>query len=114
MPPRPHSRYRPNGLFRSEDNTLFTAPREPFRYEPRNDSRLHRVESGDTLQNLAERFFSGPHTARLWWIIADFQPEPILDPTEELTIRTFLIIPSDQFVRSIVLGAVEPPAPKLI
>ncbi len=80
----------------------------------REDTRLHKVEEGDTLEALAELFFGGPNSARLWWIIADFQPEPILDPTEDLKIGKLLFIPSQNFVESIVLGAFEPPVPKIV
>ena len=114
MPPRINSRYRLDGLFRSTDNFLFTADREPFRFVVREDTRMHRAVRSDTLENLAERFFAGPNTARLWWIIADFQPEPIQDPTEKLVPGVLLFIPSQNYVDSVILGIVTPLAPKIV
>ena len=114
MPPRINSRYVLGGLFRDTDNFVFTASREPFRFQSDQGNILHVVGLGDTLQNLADRFFGGVNSARLWWVIADFQPEPILDPTEELEVGSILIIPSDTFVQTRILGAVDPPSPKIV
>ena len=68
---------------------------EPFRYRDLPDNREHIVREGDTLWNIAARFYRGlPRPAGLWWIIADFQSDPIHDPTVALTPGRVLSIPS--------------------
>ncbi len=55
----------------------------------------HVVAQGDTLFSLAAHYFAPiPRAAGLWWIIADFQPDPVHDPTIRLTPATTLVIPS--------------------
>jgi hypothetical protein len=101
MPPRRHSRHTFTSAF-LEDNTddlVLTEP-EPFRFKPFRDNRIHVVKVEDSLFNLAARFFRGlPRPAGLFWIIMDFQPQPIHDPTIRLTPGTVLVIPS---VRTVV------------
>lgn len=70
---------------------LFLTDRVPFYYVDRPDNRKHVVVEGDTLRNLAARFFPQlSYAAELWVVIADFQrddagkPAPIHDPTRPL------------------------------
>jgi hypothetical protein len=68
---------------------------EPFRYVARSDNAHHTVREGDSLWTLAARYFDVfPRPSGLWWILADFQPVPILDPTLRLVPGTLLVIPS--------------------
>ena len=95
-------------MFRRNDDVVFIADREPVRFQPLLDNRLYRVTQGDTLFNLADRFFTTlANAAQLWWIIADYQPEPISDPTKELVPGTLLIIPSVSTVRSLITTEVR-------
>lgn len=74
--------------------------REPFRFRELADNRLHRVREGDTLFTLAARFFSTlPRPAGLWWVIADFQPQPVIDPTIRLRPGAIVAIPSIRTVQ---------------
>lgn len=106
MPPRRWSRHTFTTAFLEDaeesggtEDLILTEP-EPFRFQPFTDNRIHVVKSEDTLFNLAARFFRGiPRPAGLWWVIADFQPQPIHDPTIRLTPGTVLVIPS---VRTVV------------
>ena len=34
--------------------------------------------------------------AALWWVIADFQPEPVHDPTRALEVGRVMFIPSER------------------
>lgn len=98
------SRYFPSQIVRSA-GTISTEPSERFVYTERNDTRRHVVRSGDTLHNLAVRFFpNARNPERLWWVIADFQPNPILDPTLALEIGRVLRIPSESVVMSEALS----------
>lgn len=64
---------------------------QPFRTEP--DNLLHRVTGGETLHQIAETAYGFPGAANLWWLIADYQDPPILDPTVQLEGGALLVIP---------------------
>lgn len=113
MPPRNNSRH----LFttaqkREGDERLFLSDRTPFRYLDLPDNRVHTVREGDTLPRLAARYFAPlgelPEisAATLWWVLADFQPTPIHDPTIQLVRGEKLIIPS---VRTVQERILQPP-----
>lgn len=95
MAPRLYSRHQFCTAQADDDGSLFLSEREPFRFRELSDNRVHSVAEGDTLWTLAARYFRGlPRPAGLWWVIADFQPEPIFDPTVALAPMTVLVIPS--------------------
>lgn len=102
MPPRRFSRYTFTEATRFDDlgeEDLFIVERDPFPFVQRADNRIHVIQEGDTLQALAGshyRQFRRP--AGLWWVIADFQPQPIHDPTLRLVPGVVLIIPSPRTV----------------
>lgn len=90
----PRSRYAYTRLVHTEAGETLLAAREPFgfRLDPRN--RVHSVIAGDTLWTLAERYFSGyADAADLWWIIADYQDPPLIDPTVQLEPGEQIVIP---------------------
>lgn len=79
--------------------------REPYRFKPFIDNIIHTVKEGQTLWTLAGRYFRGyDRPSGLWWIIADFQPDPIFDPTIQLVPGTQLFIPSMRTVVEKILG----------
>lgn len=74
--------------------------REPFRFREFPDNRIHRVKEGDTLFTLAARYFAGlPRPSGFWWVIADFQPQPIIDPTVRLRPGALVTVPSVRTVQ---------------
>jgi hypothetical protein len=78
-----------------EDGKLFLDARKPFRFQVFSDTVVHIVGQGETLFNLAGFYYSQrERPAGLWWVIADFQPTPIHDPTIRLTPGQILYIPS--------------------
>jgi hypothetical protein len=95
MPPRKGSRH---ALVVGQEDTagkLELTEREPFRFRTFDDNRTHVVREGDTLHSLAARYFSGlARPAGFWWVIADFQPDPIVDPTIALETGRVLVVPS--------------------
>lgn len=94
MPPRRWSRHTFTLGLRNGPSTELT-DRVPYRFVNFSDNIQHVVGDGDTLFNLAGRYFAPlERPAGLWWVIADFQPEPIHDPTIKLTEGTVLFIPS--------------------
>lgn len=75
---------------------LYLSDREPFRFVERTDNRFHIVQERDTVFSLAHLFFQGftERPDQFYWVIADFQPQPIIDPTVKLKNGTTIVIPS--------------------
>lgn len=95
MPPRARSRYALSGVLRDADGRAYVEDHVPFRFRELDDNRRHVVTDGDTLFTVAARFFAPmDDAANFWWAIADFQPDPILDPTLRLSPGTILVVPS--------------------
>ncbi len=99
MPPRVFSRFMFTTAVTDDSDTVHLYGEEPYRYRAFNDNKPHMVKQGDTLFSLAALYFRGIERPEgLWWVIADFQPDPIHDPTLELTIGRVLVIPSARTV----------------
>lgn len=106
MPPQRWSRHLYTAGVEQEDGRQLLTDRERFPFRSFRDNRIHVVSQGDTLWGLANRYFAGlPRPAGLWWVIADFQPNPIRDPTLALAPGTTLIIPSVRTVQEEVFNA---------
>jgi hypothetical protein len=104
MPPRSTSRHSfCLGVLDPGGRRLLTE-REPLRFREFPDNRQHRVVEGDTLWGLAGLYFAPlPRACGFWWAIADFQPDPILDPTLTLEIGRPMVIPSGRLLCDIIL-----------
>lgn len=101
MPPRRFSRYTYSTAFLEvlPDGTateaLILSDPGPFRFRSFTDNRVHVVKQGDTLFSLAFKYFRPlPRPSGLYWVIMDFQPTPIHDPTLRLADGAQLVIPS--------------------
>lgn len=93
------SRYKSTSMIlysnTSGERVLYLKYREPISYVSDEENQVYVVKAGDTLHSLANKFFNGfPTPSRLWWVIAEYQPEPIFDPTLRLEPGSLLIIPS--------------------
>lgn len=110
MPPRINSRHSFTTAQLNADGIEYLSDRIPFRYRAFDDNGSHVVKDGDTLWNIASRYYSSlgrlPEysAAQLWWVIADFQPTPIHDPTIKLAEGQVLIIPSVSTVLNYILA----------
>lgn len=105
MPPAVGSRYSFCLGVRDDSDRLYLTERDPYRYHPHTDNRVHVVVKGDTLFNLAGRYFAPlPRACGFWWAIADYQPQPIIDPTLELEIGLQLYIPSTRVLTDVILS----------
>jgi hypothetical protein len=108
MPPKHMSRHTfTEGTVLSDlgEEELFLTERVPYTYREFSDNEVHVAGDNDTLWSLAGHYFRGlPNPSRLWWIIADFQPQRIIDPTIKLRPGTVLAIPSVRTVLEEVLS----------
>lgn len=108
MPPRRYSRHSFTLGIRDAEiapNVVQLTDRQPFLYRNLADTRRHIVRKGDTLWTLAARYLRGiERPAGLWWVIADFQPDPIHDPTIDLTEGRVLHIPSVRTVLELIFS----------
>lgn len=112
MPPRLHSRH--TFVTQVDDGKdpkrVFLSGRSKFRYEDLPDNTIHTVKDGDSLHRLAARTYaplSRPpefSAAQFWWVIADFQPQPIHDPTIILATGSTLILPSLRTLQDKILN----------
>jgi hypothetical protein len=104
--PRRFSRYTFATALRDADGDLVLYGDEPYRFRNFEDNREHVVREGDTLFSLAAQYFLGvPRPDGLFWVIMDFQPEPIHDPTIELAVGRVLIIPSLRTLQEEIFSA---------
>lgn len=115
MPVNTTSRYRQTLVFvddrpveesGSAAGVVYFGQRRPIRFRDDVDTIAHQVVDGDTLQGLANIHYQGfPDPSSLWWIIAEFQVIPIIDPTRRLKAGTMLMIPSATLVSRLLHGS---------
>lgn len=102
MPPRNLSRHVYSQGVRDSTGALVLTTPEPFRYVALDDNEFYTVNRGDTLFSIAGRKYrviDPDRASGLWWIVADFQPDPIHDPTVSLDHGRVLVLPS---VRTVI------------
>lgn len=108
MPPRLYSRYQFCTQLTDAGGALYLSERDPYRYQPFSDNIEHKVAGGDTLQSIAARYYAAlPDPDLLWWVIADFQPVPIFDPTIALAPGTTIVVPSIATLREQIFNEVR-------
>lgn len=101
-----YSRYRWCEIYQDERGRRFFGPRPRFGYRDLPDNRLHVVRGGERLWHVSQLAFPGhPRNGNLWWVIADFQPEPILDPTIILPDGQQLYVPSTRTLETLILAS---------
>ena len=105
MSPRAGSRYSFCSGVRYEAGALHLTEREPYTFRAHADTRVHIVVQGDTLFDLAGRYYAPLSRAcGFWWVLADFQPDPIVDPTLQLEAGRRFLIPSMRVLTDVILG----------
>jgi hypothetical protein len=107
MPPMDNSRYRHSTVFTDTDRRSFLTEPAPIPYVQSRDNTVHIVQAGERLQDLAQRYYAdfGDDTfpaAAFWYVIAKFQPVPIVDPTLRLAAGTRLYIPSKRYLAALI------------
>jgi len=103
------SRYQGCTAWEDDDgNWYLGSPPVEVKYQDWPDNRIHVVQEGDRPWTLAGRFFKPvPFPSRLWWIICQFQPDPIHDPTVKLEVGRELFIPSIEKVQTKILPSLK-------
>jgi hypothetical protein len=105
MPPGPNSRYIFCRGFNDAHGRIALGEREPYRFRELPDTRKHTVTTGDSLFSLAGRYYGEmPRSSGFWWVIADFQPDPIIDATLELQIGRVIYVPATRVVTDVILA----------
>lgn len=109
MPPSTNSKYLFSGIVSDNDiprARLFLGTRGTFPYRDRLDNEIYVVQPGDTLGSIAHKKYgsiAGSKAATLYWIIAEYQPLPLVDATIALRPGQRLILPSPDLVRTEIL-----------
>jgi len=85
---------------------LVLRDRTPFTFRDDERNINHTALDDDTWWSLAARYYLqiSDRPSGLWWVIKDYQPTPVVDPT--LTIRqdTLVIVPHPVMVITEILG----------
>ena len=105
MPPRKFSRFTFATGVSDSGGKIYLTDYEPYRFADLADNRTHVAVEGDTLWTLAYRYFAPlPSASQFWWAIADFQPDPIHDPTLRLAPGRVMAIPSTATLTEVILN----------
>lgn len=89
------------GATRVSDGLNFLLDREPLYFQPRSDNKRVVVQATDTWWSLAAAHLSSlPNAEQFFWVICDYQPNPIMDPTINPMPGTLVIIPDENFIMS--------------
>ncbi|MBK6845555.1 MAG: hypothetical protein IPG88_25275 [Gemmatimonadetes bacterium] len=79
--------------------------REPTAFASTRTRASTSSHRGDMLFDLAGRYFAPLRWAcGFWWVLADFQPDPIVDPTLELEVGRRLFVPSLRVLTDVILS----------
>lgn len=89
------------------DEVLRTLPRSKYTYRDLEDNIVHVVKATETLFTIAATYYTKvlKRPTMWYWVIADFQPTPIIDATIILEPGSRLIIPSVNTILNRILSA---------
>lgn len=103
----PFSRYRHTFAATDPDGNRYLSTRDRLLYRDRDDNRIRVCRKDERLWGVAHvemRRVFPERPIGLWWVIGDYQPVPIHDPTLVLASGTRLVIPPDELVREFLAG----------
>ncbi|MBU0999547.1 hypothetical protein KKG24_04610 [Patescibacteria group bacterium] len=99
------SRYKFCQVMLQSDSTVMLTDRVPYEFEPGlAGTHQHVASQGDTWRSIAHRYWRnsfGRYAGDLWWVIADFQPTAVVDPTIAISAGTVVHVPSPATVLSV-------------
>ena len=100
-----YSRYQFCTMLGGNGETAYLDEREPFRFSDEPDNKLYTAREGDTWWGMAWKFFTGfPNPSCLWWLLCEYQPEPVVDPTIRIEAGRVIVIPSERLLRTKVFN----------
>ena len=90
------------------DGIMYLDDREPFTYREKADTIVHVAREGDTWERLAQLYYSGisERASGLWWVICEFQPQIVVDPTLAIPNGSLVYVPSMLVAQTEILGVV--------
>lgn len=101
----PNSRYQRSRIILRGEALTFLQLAEVEYYSGQEDDVFHIVSEGETLFSIAYRYYGGVGDGvHNWWLIAEYQPEPIVDPTAKLNPGDILVIPSTRHLLDAIAG----------
>ena len=110
MPREPQfdlSRYKFAETVQDSDENAYTEDREPPVYEAgRIDDIPHTVKDGDTWISIAQLYYWDltEYASELWWVIADLQPTPVINPFALIKPGRLVIVPAPERVTAEILA----------
>ncbi len=106
MPPRINSRYLSTEGVVDDNGYFHLTEREPFKYDANLPGTIrHRVGAGESIFTIAFKYYDPfPNAEHLWWVLCEFQPDPILDPTLDLAENRIIFVPTLRVIQEKVLG----------
>lgn len=109
MPLYEKSRYWNSTRGLSLEGDIILTERIPYYFKRFPDNIEHKVIEGDTFQSIAYYYYNGlmprgRSAAELWWVIADFQPTAVTDPTLALEANTVIYVPSIRTLEQDILS----------
>lgn len=87
--------------FTDLDGDLILSEPEPYGYRELPDTIEHRALDGDTYPRLAYRYLG---SAELAWVIMDFQPTRVFDPTIRIEVGSVVYVPSQRVTYEEILS----------
>lgn len=110
-----NSVYRHASYFTRDDGAMFFHVPERISFNYDDDFTVHIANGHEYLWDLALHYFRGIYGSPidLWDIIAQFQPEPIQDPSVPLPQGKEIYIPTADFLEEFVQGPSLAEAPEL-
>lgn len=103
--PDRYSRYRFSLRAKDAAGRSFLTEPPKYGYRAYSDNIQHQVQDGDTWWSIAARYYSSiERGALLYWLICDYQPVPIHDPTVPPETGSTVIVPSVRIVLEEILS----------
>lgn len=101
------SRFQHVDTYTDSAGAVLLPEREPYQYRDRDDNIQHEALEGDSWWSLAQYYYwdLSPEACQLWWIIADYQPTPVVNCAKPLKAGQLIMIPAPSTVLSEILGA---------
>lgn len=85
---------------------IFLTLPERLPFINREDTRIHKCKGAERVLDLALLYYRNIYSDPVdyWPVIAQFQPEPIIDPFIPLAAGLIVLIPSPSYIQEIVNG----------